>query len=149
MIIARYMRGTGLEAAPRCLYRRRGDSRDSDSPTIPTSVSVGGSSYGTTPRVVGSPPSIAAHLARRGVSDFPLSPAHGDLSGSGHLDGALPHRRPADLQLEEDDGNCAGLPAAVRGAVGGTDREVGRRVLGHHVPFEAVGGGGEAARIRL
>jgi hypothetical protein len=53
--------------------------------------------------------------------------------------------------VEEDDGNWAGLPPAVgvSGVVGGTDGEVGVVYLGHQVPFEAVGGGEEAATIRL
>jgi hypothetical protein len=43
------------------------------------------------------------------------------------------------------------LPAAEQGlpSSGRTDREVGCGVLGHQVPFDAVGGGDEPARIRL
>ena len=58
------------------------------------------SGYGTTPPIVGSPPSIAAHRRRRRA--FLISrcySAHADLSSSGHLDGARQHRRPAELQL--------------------------------------------------
>jgi len=93
---------------------------------------------------------VSSRVSQQVLMCEPLA-AH-TWSQGGHLDEALPHRRPADLQLEEDDGSCARLPVAavrVRGAVGGTDREVGCRVLRHHQPFEAVGGGEEAARIRL